>query len=116
MKEYHFNEEHQLFRKSLRDFLDREIVPFIDQWEENGQVPRDAFQKMGEMGYFGLGFDEKYGGLDTDIYYSIILIEELNKCNSGGTAASLLGHSTLALEHIFRTGSEMLTGNGSVFS
>jgi len=111
MKDYHFNEEHQLFRKSLRDFLDREIVPFIDQWEENGHVPREAFEKMGQMGYFGLGFDDKYGGLDTDIYYTIILIEELNKCNSGGTAASLLAHSTLALEHIFRTGSEEIKQN-----
>ena len=108
MNTNYFTSEHQLFRKSLRDFLDREIVPNIDEWEEKGEIPVSAFNKLGQMGYYGLGFEEKFGGIQTDIFYTIILVEELNKCNSAGTAASLLSHSTLALEHLSKNGSDFL--------
>ena len=108
MNNYYFTSEHQLFRKSLRDFLNREIVPHIDQWEDEGEIPKSAFKKLGDMGYYGLGFEESYGGMSTDIFYTMILVEELNKCNSAGTAASLLSHSTLALEHLSKNGSEFL--------
>ena len=111
MNNYYFTSEHQLFRKSLRDFLNHEIVPHIDQWEEEGEIPKSAFKKLGDMGYYGLGFEESYGGMSTDIFYTMILVEELNKCNSAGTAASLLSHSTLALEHLSKNGSEFLKKN-----
>ena len=111
MNNYYFTSEHQLFRKSLRDFLNREIVPHIDHWEEEGEIPKSAFKKLGDMGYYGLGFEESYGGMSTDIFYTMILVEELNKCNSAGTAASLLSHSTLALEHLSKNGSEFLKKN-----
>ena len=108
MNTNYFTSEHQLFRKSLRDFLDREIVPHIEEWEEKREIPVSAFNKLGQMGYYGLGFEEKFGGMQTDIFYTIILVEELNKCNSAGTAASLLSHSTLALEHLSKNGSDFL--------
>ena len=108
MKDYYFNEEHILFRKSLQDFVAKEVTPFVDQWEEEGRVPKNVFKKLGDMGLFGLGIEEKYGGMSTDVFYTVILIEELNKCRSGGTAASLLAHSTLALEHLKQQGSEHL--------
>jgi alkylation response protein AidB-like acyl-CoA dehydrogenase len=111
MHSFYFNSDHNLFRKSLRDFLDKEIVPEINKWEEEGRVPKSAFEKMGEMGYYELGMEEKYGGINTDIFYSIILIEELNKCNSGGAAASLLAHSTLAMEHLQKNGNDFLKEN-----
>ena len=72
MNTNYFTSEHQLFRKSLRDFLDREIVPHIDEWEEKGEIPVFAFNKLGQMGYYGLGFEEKFGGMQTDIFYTII--------------------------------------------
>ena len=105
---YYFNEEHNIFRQALRSFLDKEIVPKIDEWEKKGFVPKEIFKKFGSMGYFGLGFEDKYGGFETDIMYKVILVEELNKCNSGGAAASLLAHSTLSMEHIQQEGSELL--------
>jgi alkylation response protein AidB-like acyl-CoA dehydrogenase len=111
MKEYYFNEEHILFRKSLQDFLSKEITPYVDQWEEEGRVPKSVFKKLGDMGFFGLGMEEKFGGMDTDVFYTVILIEELNKCRSGGTAASLLAHSTLAMEHIKQQGNDHLKQN-----
>ena len=107
MNTNYFTSEHQLFRKSLRDFLDREIVPYIDEWEEKREIPVSAFNKLGQMGYYGLGFEEKFGGMQTDIlHYNSS--GKLNKCNSAGTAASLLSHSTLALEHLSKNGSDFL--------
>ena len=109
MKNYYFTEDHQIFRSSVRDFLDSEIVPYIEEWEKDGQVPKTVFKKMGDMGFYSLGFEEKFGGVKTDLFYLIILVEELNKCNSGGTAASLLlAHSTLAMEHIASSNSDKL--------
>ncbi len=67
MKEYYFNEEHILFRKSLQDFLSKEVNPHVDQWEQDGRVPKSVFKKLGDMGFFGLGMEEKFGGMDTRI-------------------------------------------------
>ncbi len=50
MTKYYFNEDHQLFRKSLRDFLDKEVMPNIDQWEEDRRIPKDFWKKFGQMG------------------------------------------------------------------
>ena len=51
MKEYYFNQEHILFRKSLQDFLSKEITPNVDQWEEEGRVPKSVFKKLGEISF-----------------------------------------------------------------
>src|SRR5690606_41196174 len=61
-----FNEEHDLFRASVKDFLKREVIPNLDQWEKDGEVPREVYEKFGAMGYFGLRFPEAYGGSDLD--------------------------------------------------
>lgn len=102
----YFTEEHQLFRQSMRDFLNREIVPHIETWEEQGYIPKDVYRKFGEMGYFGIQFPEAYGGLDLDHFYSIILGEELARVNSGGFGAAMGSHSSLALVHINAEGNE----------
>ncbi len=96
----YFSEQHQLFRITLREFLDIEVRPFIDQWEKNGEVPRSIYQKFGKMGYFGLAIPETYGGSDLDIWYHVVLHEELAKVNSGGFAAAMGAHSFLAMTHI----------------
>jgi len=103
-----FNEEHQLFRQSLRDWLEREILPHIDQWEEEREIPRWVWPAFGEMGYFGLNFPEAYGGLDLDFWYQVIFIEELSRCYSAGFAAAITAHPILALTHIAETGSDFL--------
>jgi len=100
----YFNEEHQLFRKSLQDFLKKEVVPHIDKWEETGTIDRFIWKKFGEMGYFGLAYPEEYGGLDLDLFYTVILLEELQKINSGGFAAAIWAHCYLAMTHINKEG------------
>lgn len=106
MHSKYFKEEHNLFRFSLRDFLEKEVRPNIDQWEKVGELPRSIYKKFGDMGYFGLAFPEKYGGSDLDIWYAVVYNEELNRMNSGGFGASIGAHPGLALTHINHEGSE----------
>lgn len=103
-----FSEEHHLFRQSLRDFLDREIMPHIDEWEEARDFPKEVWRKFGKMGYFGLNFPEAYGGLDLDFLYQVIFIEEMSRCDSAGFGAAITAHSLLALSHIAAAGSDLL--------
>lgn len=105
---FYFDDEHRLFRQSLRDFLDREIVPHIDEWEEAGEIPRWVWPRFGEMGYFGLLSPEAYGGLNLDFWYTVIFIEELSRCYSAGFAAALTAHPILALAHLDAEGNEAL--------
>jgi acyl-CoA dehydrogenase len=104
MKRMNFTEEHQLFRESLKDFLQKEVVPHIEKWEENGTIDRFIWPKFGEMGFFGLATSEKDGGLDLDLFYTIVLLEELQKINSGGFAAAIWAHVYLAMTHLNKNG------------
>jgi alkylation response protein AidB-like acyl-CoA dehydrogenase len=67
MKNY-FNEEHNLFRESLRGFLNREVSPNIEAWEKDGKIPRSIWKKMGDMGFLGLSLPQKYGGSELDFF------------------------------------------------
>ena len=102
----YFTEEHEFFRKSFRDFLKKEVVPHIDTWEKTGTIDRFIWEKFGDMGYFGLATPEAYGGLDLDIFYTIIFIEELQKINSGGFAAAIWAHEYLAMTHLNKEANE----------
>lgn len=100
MNGMYFTEEHQLFRESLKDFLKKEVVPHIEKWEETGTIERFIWSKFGEMGYFGLATPEGYDGLGLDLFYTAILLEELQKVNSGGFAAAIWAHVYLAMTHL----------------
>jgi acyl-CoA dehydrogenase len=106
MNELYFTEEHEFFRKSFRDFLQKEVVPHIEKWEKTGHIERFIWKKMGEMGYFGISYPEKYGGLDLDIFYLVIYLEELQRVRSGGFAAAMWVHPYLAMSHLNAEGSE----------
>ena len=107
----YFTEEHENFRASFKDFLQKEVVPFVDEWEKNGQVPKSIYQKFGEMGYFGLVYPEQYGGLNLDLFYTTIFLEEMQKVNSGGFAAAMWAHNYLAMTHLKAEGSEEIKQN-----
>ena len=102
----YFNEDHDLFRKSLRDFLSKEVKPYIDQWEKDGECPRSIYEKFGQMGYFGLDIEEKYGGNKMDIWHTVIMHEEMTRVNSGGFAAAMGAHFFLAMVHVNGEGNE----------
>lgn len=103
-----FTEEHKIFRQGLRDFLDREVMPNIDQWEEDQRMPKDLWPKFGEMGYFGLNYPEKYGGIDADFMYSVIFMEEIAKCESGGFMILPAVQQYMSSPYIYKHGSEFL--------
>ena len=104
----YFTEEHNLFRKSLQDFLQKEVVPHIEKWEKTGNIDRFIWKKFGDMGFFGINYPEAYGGMDLDLFYTVILLEELQKINSGGFAAAIWAHCYLAMTHLNAEGDEAI--------
>ena len=92
MNSMYFTEEHEVFRASFKDFLQKEVVPYIEKWEKTGNIERFIWKKFGEMGYFGLSTPEEYGGMNLDLFYTVIFLEELQKVNSGGFAAAMWAH------------------------
>lgn len=100
MESLYFTEEHQSFRESLREFLQKEVVPHIDKWEKTGTIERFIWKKFGDMGYFGIYQPEEFGGLDLDLFYTVIFLEELQRVNSGGFAAAMWAHAYLAMTHL----------------
>jgi acyl-CoA dehydrogenase len=98
MEILHYTEEHRIFRDSLRRFLEKEITPHVEEWEEAGIVPRAAWKKMGEQGYLAMGVPEEYGGLGADFLYSVIVTEEMTRTNHSGLAAAL--HSDIIVPYI----------------
>lgn len=96
-KEWLFEEEHRMFRETVRRWVASEIVPNADEWEEKGEFPLELYKKAAEIGLFGGGLPEEYGGVGGDLRYQIVATEELAKCKSGGTAAGLGLHAYIAL-------------------
>ena len=101
------DDEIELLRASLRRFVQREILPNIDRWEEEGQFPRDLYRQAGEAGFLGLGFAEEDGGMGEDPLAVMAMTEELMRCGSGGLVASL-GSLGIGLPPIARWGSAAL--------
>ena len=108
MNSNYFTEEHELFRKSLQDFLQKEVVPHIEKWEKTGTIERFIWKKFGEMGFFGINYPEAYGGLNLDLFYTVVLLEELQKIKSSGFAAAIWAHVYLAMTHLNAEGDERI--------
>ncbi len=108
MSSMYFTEEHEAFRASFKDFLQKEVVPYIDKWEKDKSIERFIWKKFGEMGYFGLSTPEEYGGMNLDLFYTVVFLEELQKVNSGGFAAAMWAHEYLAMTHLNKEASEVL--------
>ena len=104
MNSMYFTEEHEAFRASFKDFLQKEVVPHINKWEKEGSIERFIWKKFGEMGYFGLNTPEEFGGLNLDLFYTVVFLEELQKINSGGFAAAIWAHEYLAMTHLIEEG------------
>ena len=108
MNSAYFSEEHDLFRASLKDFLQKEVVPYIEQWEKSGTIDRFIWKKFGDMGFLGITYPESYGGLNLDLFYMVILLEELQKIKSSGFAAAIWAHVYLAMTHLNAEGDERI--------
>ena len=102
----YFREEHQMFRDQLRRFVDEEIKPNAEAWEEDGMTPRAVLRRMGELGFLGIRYAETYGGSAMDTVASAILAEELGKSTFGGFAITVLVHTDMASPHLHNFGTE----------
>jgi acyl-CoA dehydrogenase len=111
MGSMYFTEEHEAFRQSFKEFLQKEVSPYIDSWEKTGTIDRFIWKKFGDMGYFGLNYPEEYGGLNLDLFYTVIFLEELQKINSGGFAAAMWAHVYLSMTHLVNEGDESIKSN-----
>lgn len=90
----YYTDQHRAFAESIRRFTEKEILPFVNDWEEAETFPRELYKKAAEVGLIGIGFDEQYGGVpDTDPFYTLLASIELAKAGSGGLTASLLSHT-----------------------
>lgn len=101
-----FRDEHELFRKSVRAWVEREVLPNVDSWEAAGHIPRPVFRRMGELGLLGVQFPAAYGGADGDFAMSVVLAEELARGRSGGFAFSVIVHTDMSSPWLVRFGTE----------
>lgn len=108
MNSTYFTEEHQMFRETFRDFLQKEVVPHIEKWEKTGTIERFIWKKFGDMGVFGLTYPEAYGGSNLDLFYTVIFLEEMQKIKSSGFAAAMWAHAYLAMTHLNAEGDERI--------
>ncbi len=108
MNSYYFDEGHELFRDSLRAFLLKEVIPNIDQWEEDRRIPRAVWKKMGDMGFLGLSYPEEFGGANQDFFYDVIFCEEIAKVFSGGFAITQAVVQYMSGPYILKYGSQQL--------
>src|SRR5260370_6574973 len=81
------SEEHEAFRNTVRRFVEREIMPHVDQWDEAEEFPRELYRKASAAGLLQLGFPEEYGGVPADPFFGIIKAEEMARHGSGGGKA-----------------------------
>lgn len=91
-----FTEEHELFRKQVRTFVDKELAPNADKWEEDELFPNWVFKRAGELGILGAHYPEDVGGGGGDYWFSVAKSEELPRCGAGGVAMGLLVQSDMA--------------------
>jgi acyl-CoA dehydrogenase len=101
-----FTDEHELLRKSVRAFVDKEVTPHVAAWEAAGRIPRELWRRLGTLGLLGLEFPPEYGGSGGDFLSSVVLGEEMARCRSGGVAFSVLVHTDMSSPWLTRYGTE----------
>lgn len=100
-----YSEEHQAFRKSFKKYVDKEILPRFEEWEQNREVPRDFWRELGGYGYLCPWLPEEYDGAGAGFAYSMIILEELARAGAGGVAVGVGVHSEIAAPYLASFGS-----------
>ena len=100
-------EDHHAWREALRRFIDQEIMPYAEDWDEAGHIPNELWPKAAEIGLLGMGYPEEYGGIPADSWHSWIINEELARIGVGGISASLMVHG-IGLPPVINWGSEAM--------
>jgi len=104
-----FTEEHLMFRKAVRAFVENEINPHVDEWEAAGTWPaHDVLKKMGDLGFLGLNYPEAVGGQAADIWFTVVLAEELGRADCAGVPMGITVHSDMCTPALAKYGSDEL--------
>lgn len=106
MRHYIFNETHETLRAEIRRYVETELAPHADEWEEAEYFPDEVFRQMGKLGYLGLRYPEEYGGSGLDYYSAIVLAEELSRAGNGGIGMALAVHTEMATPPVLKFGTE----------
>ncbi len=101
-----FSDEHEMLRRSIHAFVEKEVAPRAGEWEAAGRIPRELWQRLGELGFLGLEFPTEYGGSGADFLASVVLGEEMARCRSGGVAFSVLVHTDMSSPWLVRFGTD----------
>ena len=103
-REIYASEEHKMMQKMIQDFINNEIIDHIDDWEKNGMVSRDIWERAGVLGLLCIDMPEEYGGMGLDFSFSALFIEELAKAGISGPGFSL--HSDIIAPYLLKYGTE----------
>ena len=104
-----FTPEHRQIEDTVIKFCDKEINPFVAEWEKNEQFPaHEVFKKLGNLGLLGLKYPEEFGGAGLDFSYSMVMAEALGECNCGGIPMAIGVHTDMATPALARFGSDEL--------
>jgi citronellyl-CoA dehydrogenase len=101
-----FRDEHEIFRKTLRDFVEKELAPHVDEWERAELFPREVFKRCGELGFLGVHYPEELGGSGGDYWYSVVWGEELVRARCSGLAMGLAVQTDMATPIIGELGTK----------
>jgi citronellyl-CoA dehydrogenase len=105
-REPFFTEQHDMFRGMVRQFVEAELAPHVEQWEEEELFPREVFKKAGDAGLLGLNYKEEYGGTNLDYFYTVVRTEEYVHSKCAGVNMALLVQSDMATPIIHDLASE----------
>ena len=104
---HYFTQEHDDFRQMVRKFVEAEINPYVEEWEEQRIFPaHELFKKMGELGLLGLTYPQEYGGGGVDYWYEVVLLEELGRAACAGVPMGIAVHTDMATPALAEQGTE----------
>ena len=98
--------EFELFRDNFRRFLNEYVAPYYEQWEEQGLIPREIWNRLGENGFLCVDVPEQYGGYGAPVHYSLMLVQETAQAGFTSLAVAICGQSELVSPYIQNIGSE----------
>jgi citronellyl-CoA dehydrogenase len=101
-----FGEDHQAFRRTVREFCERELAPHARAWDAAAEFPKELFRRFGELGLFGIRHDPAWGGSGLDYWYVVAYAEELVRCRNAGLAMAMLVHGEMAIPVIGDLGTD----------
>jgi alkylation response protein AidB-like acyl-CoA dehydrogenase len=101
-----FNEEHRIFRKAVRNFVDESLNPHVDEWEKNGGFPKEVFKQLGDLGCLGIRFPAQYGGSEADMATTTVFCEEMGRCRSRGLTMGVLVQTDMSSPYLAEFGND----------